>query len=101
MAAKNTLFSPERAGAADALAEDLEAAGPVSQVRPSRADGVDGIREDVALVRAACARDPRAQSRIFRKYAPLVKAKLRSSIGARDLEDMVQEVFLRLFNCLP
>jgi RNA polymerase sigma-70 factor (ECF subfamily) len=77
----------------------MEEEAPLSGTRV--VDAPDGVSEDTALVRAACARDPRAQTRIWRKYAPLVRARLRRSIGVRDLDDLVQEVFLRLFECLP
>jgi RNA polymerase sigma-70 factor (ECF subfamily) len=57
--------------------------------------------EDSSLVRAACADDSRAQKRIWQKYSALVRSRLLSSAGPQDLDDMVQEVFMRLFQCLP
>ena len=126
MATTNSLLPPRDFGAADPLTappdplamrdlacalpangNDADAAAfeesPVSGTRLSTRgnDTVDGVTEDAALVHAACARDPRAQTRIWRKYAPLVRARLRGSVGVRDLDDLVQEVFLRLFECLP
>jgi RNA polymerase sigma-70 factor (ECF subfamily) len=61
----------------------------------------DGQPEDEDLVRAVLAGDEAAQMAIWRRYVPLVRAKLRRSIGGQDVEDLVQEVFLRLFEYLP
>jgi RNA polymerase sigma-70 factor, ECF subfamily len=56
--------------------------------------------EDAALVRAVWSGDYRAQVAIWRRYLPLVRAKLGRSVGGPDVEDHVQEVFLRLFEYL-
>jgi RNA polymerase sigma-70 factor (ECF subfamily) len=53
--------------------------------------------EDEALVRAAWRGDPRAHAAIWRKYSSLVRSKLGRSVGGQDVEDHVQEVFVRLF----
>jgi RNA polymerase sigma-70 factor, ECF subfamily len=60
----------------------------------------DGGEEDAALVRAAWAGDARAHVAIWRKYMVLVRSKIGRSIGGQDVEDHVQEVFLRLFEYL-
>jgi RNA polymerase sigma-70 factor, ECF subfamily len=60
----------------------------------------DGGAEDAALVRAAWAGDSRAHVAIWRKYTVLVRSKIGRSIGGQDVEDHVQEVFLRLFEYL-
>jgi RNA polymerase sigma-70 factor (ECF subfamily) len=60
----------------------------------------DGGAEDAALVRAAWAGDRRAHVAIWRKYTVLVRSKIGRSIGGQDVEDHVQEVFLRLFEYL-
>jgi RNA polymerase sigma-70 factor (ECF subfamily) len=57
--------------------------------------------EDAALVRAAWSGDTRAHLAIWRKYTALVRSKVGRSIGGQDVEDHVQEVFLRLFEHLP
>jgi RNA polymerase sigma-70 factor (ECF subfamily) len=53
--------------------------------------------EDEALVRSAWRGDPGAHAAIWRKYSSLVKSKLGRSVGGQDVEDHVQEVFVRLF----
>lgn len=57
--------------------------------------------DDAALVRAAWRGDKRAHVAICRKYTALVRSKIGRSIGGQDVEDHVQEVFLRLFEHLP
>ncbi|HLK37859.1 MAG TPA: sigma-70 family RNA polymerase sigma factor [Polyangiaceae bacterium] len=56
--------------------------------------------DDAALVRAVWAGDDRAQLLIWRRYLPLVRSKLGRSVGGQEVEDQVQEVFLRLFSYL-
>jgi RNA polymerase sigma-70 factor, ECF subfamily len=56
---------------------------------------------DAELVLAACAGDARAPSLIWRRYAATVRSKVRRWIGLDDVEDIVQEVFFRLFAQLP
>jgi RNA polymerase sigma-70 factor, ECF subfamily len=57
--------------------------------------------DDVALVHAASVGDPRAHVAIWRKYVALVRSKMGRSVGGQDVDDLVQEVFLRLFEFLP
>jgi RNA polymerase sigma-70 factor (ECF subfamily) len=57
--------------------------------------------EDAALVLATRGGDPRAALRIVRRYTPLVRRCLRASFTGADLEDQIQEVFLRCFTHLP
>jgi RNA polymerase sigma-70 factor (ECF subfamily) len=78
-------------GTAEAVSEP-----PASRVRPV----CDGGAEDAALVRAAWAGDYRAHVAIWRKYTALVRSRIARSIGGDDVEDHVQEVFLRLFEYL-
>jgi len=61
----------------------------------------DGQPDDEELVRAVLAGDEAAQLAIWRRYVPLVRSRLGRSIGGQDVEDLVQEVFLRLFEFLP
>jgi RNA polymerase sigma-70 factor (ECF subfamily) len=56
---------------------------------------------DVALVNAASAGDRCAQTAIWRRYLPLVRSRMSRSLGGQDVDDHVQEVFLRLFKYLP
>jgi RNA polymerase sigma-70 factor (ECF subfamily) len=51
-------------------------------------------------VRAVWGGDYSAQVAIWRRYLPLVRSKLARSVGGQDVEDHVQEVFLRLFEYL-
>jgi RNA polymerase sigma-70 factor (ECF subfamily) len=59
-----------------------------------------GGSDDADLARRAAAGDERAARAIWHKYAPTVRAKLRCCAGPLDLDDLVQEVFLRLFSRL-
>jgi RNA polymerase sigma-70 factor (ECF subfamily) len=61
----------------------------------------DSSEADAALVRAAWQGDRRAHVAIWRKYSPLVRSRIGRSVGGQDVEDHVQEVFLRLFEHLP
>src|SRR5580692_10809719 len=73
----------------------------VSGVRsPQRPDVRSSRVDDADLVQAALAGDHEAEATIWRRYVPLVRGKLRRSIGGPDVEDHVQEVFLRLFEYL-
>lgn len=53
--------------------------------------------DDAALARAAAAGDPEAAGVMFDRYSRLVRGLLRRSLGQNDVDDHVQEVFLRLF----
>jgi RNA polymerase sigma-70 factor (ECF subfamily) len=53
--------------------------------------------DDVGVARAAASGDPRAAGIIWDRYAGVVRGVLRRSLGAQDVEDHVQEVFLRFF----
>jgi len=56
--------------------------------------------EDAELVRRARAGNPRAAAQIWDRYSVLVRALLRRSLGSQDVDDLAQEVFLRLFPAL-
>jgi len=54
--------------------------------------------DDATLARSAIAGDPSAHTAIWDRYHPLVRRVLRRSIGpGNDVEDQVQEVFLRFY----
>jgi RNA polymerase sigma-70 factor, ECF subfamily len=86
--------------------------GDGSQLRPGRGQTVDipvcqalGCAakdvEDDTLARAGMAGQDWAQREIWYRFAPMVFALLRRSLGARhDPEDLLQEVFLRVFGRL-
>jgi RNA polymerase sigma-70 factor (ECF subfamily) len=58
--------------------------------------------DDVGLVRATLAGDPRAPGALWDRHARLVHRILRRALGQQDeIEDLVQEVFLILFRRLP
>jgi RNA polymerase sigma-70 factor (ECF subfamily) len=58
--------------------------------------------EDSVLARAAMLGDARAPREIWRRFAPLVRRIVRRTLGPEyDVEDVVQDVFLRLFDKLP
>jgi RNA polymerase sigma-70 factor (ECF subfamily) len=53
---------------------------------------------DEELVAAYMSGDPRAAEQIWQKHAPMVDRLLRRSLGPQqEVEDLAQEVFLRLF----
>lgn len=57
--------------------------------------------EDSALAQAAMLGDARAPREIWRRFAPLVRRIVRRTLGPEhDVEDVVQDVFLRLFDKL-
>jgi RNA polymerase sigma-70 factor (ECF subfamily) len=61
---------------------------PLAQVQPSDAELVRAVRERAAL----------AASRVWERYAGLCRGILRRALGpSSDVEDALQEVFLRLF----
>lgn len=53
---------------------------------------------DEELARLAQARDPRAASEIWQRYSTMVRGMLRRALGPSDVEDLVQDVFLRFFD---
>jgi RNA polymerase sigma-70 factor (ECF subfamily) len=59
------------------------------------------IEDDAALVEAVRARMPRAAGRLWDRYSGMVRRILRRILGPSvDVEDAVQEAFLRLFRDL-
>jgi RNA polymerase sigma-70 factor, ECF subfamily len=56
---------------------------------------------DDALAVAACSGDPRTSAIIFKRYSARVRSKLHHWIGPQDIDDHVQDVFVRLFEQLP
>lgn len=87
----------------EAIAEAI-APPPPSTVRLSQARPPRGTRgtplEDAQLVRGALQGDRDAEAAIWRRYLPLVRARLTRTMGSRDAEDHAQEVFARLFEYL-
>jgi RNA polymerase sigma-70 factor, ECF subfamily len=67
-------------------------------VRPAPGRGCQG---DADLVHATLAGDPVPAAAIVKRHRPLVRGILRSSLRGPDLEDGIQEVFARCFQCLP
>jgi len=65
---------------------------------PDRADAPLDASGDPELVRALIARDPLAPRALWRRYAPVVFAVLRRSLGeSHDIEDLAQDVFFSAF----
>ncbi len=57
-----------------------------------------GAADDATLARAVAAGDEAAATAVWTRHAPLVRSVLRRSLGPYgDVEDAVQEVFLRFF----
>lgn len=57
--------------------------------------------DDVTLVEEARTGSDWAATAIWNRYAGLVRAMLRRSLGRDEVDDAVQEVFIRLFPALP
>jgi RNA polymerase sigma-70 factor (ECF subfamily) len=76
---------------------DEEPPPPSGVQRVQQIERSERCIEDEALVRAAWRGDPGAHTAIWRKYSSLVRSKLGRSVGGQDVEDHVQEVFVRLF----
>ena len=104
-------FSPELIVVPEALALAGEPANapelePQSRTRltsdfASLKPQVTSESSDSDLVLAACTGDPRAASVIWRRYSAQVRTKVHRWIGLQDIDDIVQEVFSRLFTQLP
>jgi RNA polymerase sigma-70 factor, ECF subfamily len=78
---------------------------PSGKAAPSRLASVHRLplagMDDAALVRAVMAGDEGAAGAVWERHAPLVRRVLRRSLGPyEDVEDLVQESFLRFFRCL-
>jgi RNA polymerase sigma-70 factor, ECF subfamily len=70
------------------------------RTRPNDAPAEQGV-DDGALARAAMIGQTWAQREVWQRFAPMVYALLRRALGARhDQEDLLQEVFLRVFRRL-
>jgi RNA polymerase sigma-70 factor (ECF subfamily) len=62
--------------------------------------GRERPEDDAALVAAVLAREPGAAGRMWDRYASLVRGMLRRMLGPVDVEDGIQDAFLRLFRDL-
>ncbi|HEY4106222.1 MAG TPA: RNA polymerase sigma factor [Polyangiaceae bacterium] len=56
--------------------------------------------DDAALVACVRTKEPAAAGRMWDRYAPMVRRLLRRMLGPVDVEDCVQDAFLRLFRDL-
>jgi RNA polymerase sigma-70 factor (ECF subfamily) len=56
--------------------------------------------DDAPLVAAVLAREPGAAGQMWDRHAPLVRRILRRMLGPVDVEDAIQDAFLRLFRDL-
>ena len=77
----------------------LVLAKPSSPVRLASVHPLPRARPtDASLATAAIAGEPAAAGLLWERFSPLVRGLIRRSLGPdRDVEDHVQEVFLRLF----
>lgn len=72
---------------------------PLSRLRVVTS-GAQEQEDDAALVAGVRARDAAAAGRMWDRYAFLVRRILRRMLGPVDVEDCVQDAFLRLFRDL-
>jgi RNA polymerase sigma-70 factor (ECF subfamily) len=75
------------------MRKPLPSESRLSVVRAPEASAED----DASLARAAAEGDTEAAERIFGRYSRVIRGLLRRSLGQNDVDDHVQEVFLRLF----
>ncbi len=83
-----------------ASAPDLRDRGARSGLRIVPPIRHEAAEDDAALVRGALAGDPGAPGRMWDRHAPLVRRILRRVLGPVDVEDALQDAFLRLFRDL-
>jgi RNA polymerase sigma-70 factor, ECF subfamily len=86
---------------------DPDAAAPRARVQtaefpsPGEVDRAGRAVDDTTLATAAMGGQAWAQRELWSRYAPMVYALLRRTLGPRhDPEDLLQEVFLRVFDRL-
>jgi len=72
------------------LSASLPSPSPVSESPETAAD--------VILVKAVVEGKPRAAAQLWDRFSPMVRRVIRRSVATDDVEDLVQEVFLRVFN---
>jgi RNA polymerase sigma-70 factor, ECF subfamily len=77
------------------------AAEPVERAPESRTFRVDASSPDDVLAMAACGGNHRAADIIVRRYTSKVRSRLHHWIGPVDVDDHVQDAFIRLFEQLP
>jgi RNA polymerase sigma-70 factor (ECF subfamily) len=82
----------------------MPSAADIVTDRPSRLRVVSspGVQaeSDASLVAAVHAGVPGAAGRVWDRYAPLVRRVLRRTLGPVEVEDAMQDAFLRLFRDL-
>jgi RNA polymerase sigma-70 factor (ECF subfamily) len=76
---------------------ELEPRSGVFRARPR----LDASSDDAVLATAAAAGSHLAAAIIVKRHTPRVRSKLHHWIGPNDIDDRVQEVFIRLFEQLP
>jgi RNA polymerase sigma-70 factor (ECF subfamily) len=81
-------------------APELREHGRRSGLRVVPPIGQEAAEDDAALVRAVLAGDPTAPGRLWDRHASLVRRILRRVLGPVDVEDAMQDAFLRLFRDL-
>jgi RNA polymerase sigma-70 factor (ECF subfamily) len=81
-------------------APDLRESEPRSRLRMVPPPGEAKPEDDAALVCAVLAGDAGAPGRMWDRHASLVRRILRRLLGPVDVEDALQDAFLRLFRDL-
>ena len=76
---------------------ELEPRSGVFRAKPR----LDASSDDAVLARAAAEGSHLAAAIIVKRHTPRVRSKLHHWIGPTDIDDRVQEVFIRLFEQLP
>jgi len=91
-----------------AICSNLEAFAPPPPPDPREEEApcsgvwrIDASSPDDVLAVAASSGNPRAATIIMRRYSARVRSKLHRWIGPQDIDDHIQDVFIRLFEQLP
>jgi RNA polymerase sigma-70 factor (ECF subfamily) len=85
------------------LAMTRTPAGSASGGERLRLVGASATSDDAGLVAAVLAGQPAAAARLWDRFASLVRAVLRRTLGPSadaELDDLVQEVFIRVYGSL-
>jgi RNA polymerase sigma-70 factor, ECF subfamily len=82
-------------------ASGVELTAPESRPPASRITKVNAESSDEVLALAAESGNLRAPGLIMKRYGARVRSKLYRWIGPEDIDDHVQDVFVRLFEQLP
>ena len=77
-----------------------EIARNLFMLSPAATAGADTVPEEVVLVERICGGDREAFGEIYRKFAPMVHGVVLARVPHDEVQDLVQDVFLTVYNNL-